>query len=151
MKIKTDFVTNSSSTAYVVFIPNRFQPSDVEIETYYNESCYDGNDDEKFGPKIHKEILEAFELLKKGEYLWNYGGDEGSTPNAIYYCILEISQKHGMEVASSEMGSEGNNTILGIKEEKIQDIMFSHIDMNEFFNTVAKGESVCCETKKDLP
>ena len=148
MKIKSDFVTNSSSTAYVVFIPNRFKANEHEIKKFYEDELYI-DEDPKFSPLIIAEANEVIEKLKEGESIWTYSDEGLSSP--IYYTILNICQKYKMVVSSSEMGGEGNNTIFGVREEKVHEIMFNNIDMDEFFKTTAKGESVCCEVKKDLP
>ena len=149
MKIKSDFITNSSSTAYVVLIPNRFQVRDSDVKKIYaNNSTEDY--DEVYNMDIHELIIESIEKLKEGEELHTYGDDE-ETPAAVYYTILEICSNHGMIITSTDLGGEGNNTIMGIKEENVQDIMFNHIDMDSFFNTLKQGEDVCQVTRKVLP
>ena len=47
MKIKSDFVTNSSSTCYVVLVPTSFKASDSTIKDHYLQACIDaGQGDE---------------------------------------------------------------------------------------------------------
>lgn len=146
MKIKVDFVTNSSSTAYVVFIPNRFEVSREQAKELFAPQYYGGKDEDFDDDKFH-DIQESIENLKEGNYLWSYG-DEG-TPADIYYCVLDICNQNGLIVSDSEMGGEGNNSIFGIKEEHIMDILKNHIDLGKLVGTVTKGVELCYEAEKD--
>jgi len=146
MKIKVDFITNSSSTAYVVFIPNRFKANREEAAEYYRTDYYAEHDPE-FDDDVFHDIEQSIETLKTGEYLWQYG-DEG-TPGAVYYAVLEICMRNGLVVSSSEMGGEGNNSIFGVKEEQIIDILKNHMDLNKLVNTANQGVKLCYEAEKD--
>ena len=146
MKIKIDFVTNSSSTAYVVFIPNSFKVTREKAEEMFDAEYYAGRD-EAFTDDILHDIEQSIELLKMGDYLWSYG-DEG-TPPAVYYAVLSICNDNGLVVSSSEMGGEGNNSIFGIKEEQVVDILKNHMNLSELVNTANKGVQLCYEGKKD--
>ena len=69
MKLKTDFVTNSSSTAYIVFIPEHYNPKAERI-TLLSEYI-DYLEDEK-PTKIEmlnmiNEITQDIKFLKNGE------------------------------------------------------------------------------------
>ena len=145
MKIKIDFVTNSSSTAYVVFIPNLFKVTRNEAKQLYEDSFY-GQEASEFKDEIFDDIKESIETLKGGEYLWHYG--EEGTPQAVYYAVLGLCNNKGLVVSSSEMGGEGNNSIFGIKEEQVVEILKSHIDLNDVVNTANKGVELCYEAEK---
>jgi len=149
MKIKSDFVTNSSSTAYVVFVPNAFKLNPVEAEEQYTAESYGDPDNIPYSPEILLEMEECIESLKTGGELWFYG-DEG-TPQNVYYAVLNLCESHKLIMNSMEVGSEGGNTIMAITEERVKEVLFNHIDMDKMFKTVAKGEELCCEVKKDSP
>lgn len=144
MKIKSDFVTNSSSTGYVVFIPDNFKIKESEIEEYGNK-MYVHDDDKREGVKkqLHSEIPDAIETLKQGDYLWTYG-DEGIN-HYVYYAVLDICSNHGFVVSSSEFGGEGNNSIFGIKQEHIMNILLENVDFGQLLQQVNKGSTLCCE------
>lgn len=143
MKIKADFVTNSSSTAYIVLVPNEFRPDDDEIQKLYSGEyvAYDELSDEQ----LFKEIPELFELLKEGDNVWYYG-DQGTHPN-LWSMILHICRTHGFLLTSLEMNGEGNNTIVGIKEEQIETIIINNIDLFSMFNMIQRRDNVTAKTE----
>ena len=145
MKIKVDFITNSSSTAYVVFVPNKFKVNRDDARSMYREGFY-GEQDSLFGDKTFNDMKESIEELKEGKHIWTYG-DEG-TPAAVYYAVLEICNRNGFIVSDSEFGGEGNNSIFGIKEEQVVEILKNHIDLNDVVNTANKGVELCYEAEK---
>jgi len=149
MKIKVDFITNSSSTAYVVFVPNNFKVTRNQAHKSYKNEYYSDTSDKAFNDEIFCDIEDSIEELKEGQHLWSYG-DEG-TPGPIYYAVLDICNINGFIVSDSEMGGEGNNSIFGIKEEQIVDILKNHIDLSDLVTTVNKGVELCYEAKKDSP
>jgi len=146
MKIKVDFVTNSSSTSYVVFIPDKFKVTRNEAKSIYQNGYY-GQQDAEFDDETFEDIERTIEELKNGEVLWTYGDDEG-TPAEVYYTALEICNTHQFIVADSEMGGEGNNSIFGIRQKNVVDILKTNIDLTNLLTTISKGVELCCETKK---
>ena len=119
MKIKTDFVTNSSSTGFIVSIPKDFIPDKKRIIAHFD--YYDretGGEEEKFSEnKIVVEFNLCLDLLKDGDNLWFYGED--GTDWRIYNAMTEICDENGFMMAVMDLNSEGNNRIQGIKEEDI--------------------------------
>ena len=117
MKIKSDFVTNSSSTAYVVCIPPDFVPTDEEIkEAYKFHHLYSG--EEITDEQAYKELkFELFDILKDGDNLWNYGED--GTHHVLFGMAADICTDNGFVLSVFEITNEGNNRIQGIKEEDL--------------------------------
>jgi hypothetical protein len=119
MKIKQDFITNSSSTGHVVSIPKDFNANQEDILKYFesHEHDIDIDDDENKWEKtrIIAEFEECIELLKSGDNIWCYG-DEGCDLR-IYSTILDICSYNDFILISYDSSGDGNNRIDGIKEE----------------------------------
>lgn len=131
MKIKTDFVTNSSSTAYVVLIPNAFYADEAELQKEYNEvtSEHEASPDEI----LYKEIPECIELLKEGESLTQ------EYDNCIFYTVLGICENHGFLLATMDTSGENDTFIQGVKEEHLEKIFTDHMDLMSMFKMIQRG------------
>lgn len=145
MKIKCDFITNSSSVAYVVMIPNNFYINENEIkEKYESSELYEASP-----PKLEKaikEIRECIGILKEGENLWHYGVD--GVNQTVFYMVTDICNNHDFVISSIDISSEGNNIIQGVKEEVIENMVINNIDIMSIFKLIQRGnESDTSETK----
>jgi len=118
MKIKSDFITNSSSTAYIVAIPNDFEPDQEDILEYFKEHNITGYASEDWPEtRILEDFSECLELLKSGDNIWNFG-DEGAD-NRIFYTMSDICNDRGFVLSILELNSTDGNRIQGITEEDI--------------------------------
>jgi len=118
MKIKSDFVTNSSSTAYIVAIPQEFVPTDEEIKEAYDFQILYAGDEEVTDEQLYKELkFELFDFLKEGDNLWNYGED--GTHHILFGMAAEICMSNDFVLSLFSISGEGHNRIQGIKEEDI--------------------------------
>ena len=133
MKLKTDFVTNSSSTAYVVLIPKNFHISEDDIEITWGSV---DEEEEITAELIKRETIELINDLKDGDSIWYYGFD-GVHPE-IYNTVLEVCEKNKFILSTKDLNGEGNNMIQGIEEEKIKEIIFNSINLEETFNFLKK-------------
>lgn len=138
MRIKSDFVTNSSSTAFVVFVPDSFYPSDQDVEDALAKVKNDYDGEPPPDMIVDKEIHECLELLKEGDNIYTYY--EEGVHQSIYYALLEILTQHGFVVNSIEIPSEGNEAIYGISEQAIEKIMINNIDLLSMFNSLQRSE-----------
>lgn len=140
MKIKADFVTNSSSTAYVVLIPNEFCPDEDEIKSLYEDQYMQYAGYPLTNEQLYKEFPELFEILKEGDNLWCYG-DEGTDPT-LWNMMWSICNRKGFVLASLDMNGEGNNIIQGVKEESMEKIIINNIDLFSMFNMIQRSKNV---------
>lgn len=116
MKIKLDFITNSSSTAYVVMIPKNFDVAKAFSEisdkySYYEEELEEQFNDSK--PAFLESIVSNIETLKNGSDLW---GDEtkgfGTTME-----MLEL-----FVVASVDISGDTGGILTGVNMKRIEEI-----------------------------
>ncbi len=118
MKIKIDFVTNSSSTGHIVSIPADFIADKKDIIKYFHSHDFE-TDDQKYwkDPEILKDFYECLNILKSGDNLWYYGND--GCDSRSFNTILDICSDQNFLFKSFAIGGEGNNCIEGIKEEEL--------------------------------
>jgi hypothetical protein len=113
MKIKRDFVTNSSSCSYLVFIPDGFEIDkflhlieESSIEELVENDWYDS---EEF--KCKEDVLNK--VKEKINDLQQYGSihqDDG-----VYYIIGEIFRKLDLVLGEPETGGgDGSGAIMNI-------------------------------------
>ena len=140
MKIKTDFVTNSSSVCYIVFVPNEFSVTDSMIEeAIEDEKCY-WDDDDTLPPNVEnmrEEVSECVELLKQGDNI--YRNSYGDGVDTITYSIVQnILNSNDMDLTSIDISSDGEDIIAGITEEKVMKIMANNMDLNKLIKVTTK-------------
>ena len=136
MKIKYDFITNSSSVAYVVMVPNNFYINENEIREEYKENELS----EENPPTVEdviKELSECIEILKEGDNIWHYGQD--GVNQTVFYMLGNLCQNHDFSITSIDISSEGNNIIQGVKEEVIENVITSNIDIMSIFKLIQRG------------
>jgi hypothetical protein len=143
MKLKTDFITNSSSTAYIVFIPNRFIPSRHDVMQAYKviETNFGLLEGEIEKNELYEKVCEMVESLKmdlgEGIGCWNSYGD---VSREVWNTCLELCGFHDFVLSYIDISSDGGSIIKGIPEEDIWKILSNSIDLTDLLKDFIKEE-----------
>ena len=132
MHVQTDFVTNSSSTAYIIFVPDSFHASDKQIDKAIQASK-DINEDIELTDEQRKEVPEIVEMMKEGEAYDYYEGED------LWIVCLQIFTDEDFIVDGIELHSEGHTLMKGIREENIIHTITNHIDLDGLVESLVKG------------
>lgn len=145
MKIKSDFITNSSSTMYIVYIPDDFYVDEADILQYifdyeidfaeYSEEHDMG--DISYEEYMLKEVPSAFEDLRNSD-IWHYGFDGCAVP--LYHIILDILKKHELILESIDCNGEGNNQIVDLRDSKMKKLFMAEA-LRELKRVEVKGDT----------
>lgn len=119
MKIKSDFVTNSSSTSYIVAVSKNLTFTKQEIletDSYVNYTKYE---DEPIAEDYVKSCKRGLAELKKGEGVYSYDFDSAvGPPTMAYYSVVELLGQKELILLSFESSAD-DGKILSLDKEKI--------------------------------
>ena len=109
MKLKSDFVTNSSSTSYIVCIPEELDESYFESVISNSKHGYEDEIEE-----LSEQVVENFDVLRDGGDVW------GEEYPAAFDVTIEICQEFGF-VLKEISGGPDEGSLLGLSREKLHD------------------------------
>jgi hypothetical protein len=119
MKIKLDFITNSSSTAYVIMIP-----PNLKMVTSVDELGLNWDEDTDDKDKAINLVNENISTLKQGNTLY--------AEDVYLYCSTQdYLLEKGLEIASIEISSDGGGTLEPVRPDKIFQILDKYNDENK--------------------
>lgn len=135
MKVKIDFVTNSSSTAYVFFLPSNYVLDGKYVNELADEWWGEYDDGKGTIEDYKKMIVDSFEQFKKDKVMWHDDNYQ------VYAPIQDILAKHGQELISIDIdSSSGQIHLIDVKHLKEMVAIEELITM--------KGELNVTETQK---
>lgn len=144
MKIKFSFITNSSSSVYIVFIPNDFSPGRYYIANLLEKELNEFPDEdtkhllEKDKDEIIEYIADDIEDIKEGE---QFCYNEYTAPEVSEWrVILKICEDNNFILATVELPMNESDAIIGLTQENIIKTLTSHIDLDKFMKPFIRNE-----------
>jgi hypothetical protein len=114
VKIKSDFVTNSSSTAYVVFVPKGMEFTEEELLKYIEFDHWDEIQPEEIKDISYSAKLGLDHLSRGGQV---YEEDMGY---AAYRFTLNFIETNGLILRSIDTGGSGEGMMAGTSVDRIE-------------------------------
>jgi hypothetical protein len=117
MKIRQGFVSNSSSSSFVVYVPKNFELTDEIMEIAINTADEIDIDDENELNTFKENVVYAIDSLKSGKSIHEYDIDYD-----VFNSVYEILEKNNLIVTSINGGPD-DGKIVGLSETKVKQIM----------------------------
>lgn len=115
MKIKQDFVTNSSSTAWIVYVPENYS---IPINEFISEIKNNYDEDDYENLNIEEVLNEILEDLKNGHTIIN-----SDMEYPIYNTACGFFSRDDLVVDIRNI-PQSYDYIIGLKKEKIVEVIW---------------------------
>ncbi|MCK5643328.1 MAG: hypothetical protein KAJ19_21140 [Gammaproteobacteria bacterium] len=120
MKVKLDFITNSSSTAYLVYMPKNFNlsaylPKLIKSCEYGDDLFEYYEDKEENEPEMLERITKNISKLQHGEELWH---DDTICYNSTQHLVVQAD----LIVAAVDISGDIGGIIQPVNIERIDEI-----------------------------
>jgi len=138
MQIQADFVTNSSSTGYIIFVPDSYyvDKGNLRLAMQMTEEIH--NISKLTDKQKTVEIPEVIELMKSGEAYY-YDDYDLDYERHIWLICLQLFTLEDFVIGGFEIGSEGNTCMTGVDQKNITDVLINHVDLDDMVKTLIKG------------
>jgi len=143
MKIKSDFITNSSSTAYIAFIPPNVDDlvKDIKRGEPYLEWLQDMNPSQEEQEKLIKNVKQQLlEFSIKGGECWAEDDYE------IFDIIQSLIWKRGLMLDTLDISGEGQTMIIALNPKILKNI-FPYI-ASDFLKKVFSGSGTSIDKEE---
>jgi hypothetical protein len=116
MKTRKGFVSNSSSTSFVVAIPDKFNITAADVDKL--DDCY-GEVEVKGSDKVAKMLNKAISTICKGNVLMQDDGED----NYWLFPLLEQVLEQFVIAETDSAGGDGCGTIQQANMKKLKELM----------------------------
>jgi len=155
VKIKLSFITNSSSSVFIIFVPEDFTIDNTYlsnlVDRIYRENINENPMDVIFGNNAKEDIMEQiqtrFEEFKEGEQYTFY---ECEDCDFVEWCsLLQICEDHSLILTEVDLPGPGSSLIKSLTNESIMKTLINYVNLEKFMQPFLRENKNDTENTKD--